>query len=316
MPAIKPPWGITTRTVQHSNWRLGGNELVGFWPFNIPTNIENSSLINGPVEAITSTIGQRTLQNASIVYDALQVNGRTALQSSSAGTAAGIMLYTPSPTGWFERSLPIAALARVRVTTVAAINPIWSNNYATGGTFKGAFLHIDSSGKLNCGYGDATTSTLDTGRRYKTGTTVLVPNTYYDLACVVRSALDMSLYVNGVDDGGAYTGTGTSMAYSGITSLAIGGGNGFGVTGLKGSVDYAMQLGPASASDTDIAQAAIQNIQADPWALVPSTNAVPWMSKKRLVRLAASKPLESWTGNFGATAFVNAPPLRYYGWPA
>lgn len=312
MPAIKPPWGINKATIDRNNWRLGGTEMVGFWPFNLPVNTENTTQVNGPKEVITDTFGQRTVSNASVGVDALQVWGRNVFISAAAG---GTFFYTPVITTWFTRALPICVMARVRLNTVAAIMPIWSNNAGAGGQYRGAFMLVDASGKLNCGFGDNTSSVADTGRRYKIGTTALLANTYYDLACVVRGATDMSLYVNGVDDGGSYAGTGGAMAYANTLTTTIGVTNGFGLTAIKGNIDYVMQLAPPT-GDTDIAGLVVANVQADPWALVPSTNAIPWMSKKRIVRLSASKPLESWTGNFGATAFANAPPLRYYGWPA
>jgi hypothetical protein len=52
------------------------------------------------------------------------------------------------------------------------------------------------------------------GRRSKQGTTPLSANTWYHVAAVIRGATDMSIYVNGVDDEGTYSGTGGELVYS------------------------------------------------------------------------------------------------------
>jgi hypothetical protein len=85
--------------------------------------------------------------------------------------------------------------------------------------YYGVTLNI--KGVLSVGFGDGNGWGSSNYRRSKQGTTALNPNTWYHVAAVVRGATDMSLYVNGADDGGTYSGTGGSLAYSsGNASIA------------------------------------------------------------------------------------------------
>jgi len=52
-------------------------------------------------------------------------------------------------------------------------------------------------------------------RRTKKGDTIFTTDTWYHVVGVVRGPTDMDLYVDGIDDGGTYTGTGGDLAYSG-----------------------------------------------------------------------------------------------------
>ena len=68
-------------------------------------------------------------------------------------------------------------------------------------------------GFLEIGYGDAT-GAGDVTRRSKITSPVLQTNTWYHVAGVIRGATDMDLYINGVDNGGVYSGSGSNVAYS------------------------------------------------------------------------------------------------------
>ncbi|MHC4501364.1 MAG: LamG-like jellyroll fold domain-containing protein, partial [Planctomycetota bacterium] len=72
-------------------------------------------------------------------------------------------------------------------------------------------------------------------RRSKVGTTVLDADTWYHVAAVLNGPTDMSLYVDGLEDGGTYSGTGGSLAYSSASSL-IGVRHGGGYA-LSGKID-------------------------------------------------------------------------------
>jgi hypothetical protein len=86
--------------------------------------------------------------------------------------------------------------------------------------YYGIWLQIDLTDKLHVGFGDGAGTDSQKYRRSKVSTTVLNPGTWYHVVGVVRGPTDMDLYINGVDDGGTYTGSGGPLVYSdGASSL-------------------------------------------------------------------------------------------------
>lgn len=81
-------------------------------------------------------------------------------------------------------------------------------------TYYGVWLNITPADRLEVSFGDGTGWADGRYRSTKIGTTGLSTDTWYHVAGVVRGATDMDVYVNGVDDGGTYSGTGGSLAYS------------------------------------------------------------------------------------------------------
>ncbi|MHC4259891.1 MAG: LamG-like jellyroll fold domain-containing protein, partial [Planctomycetota bacterium] len=84
--------------------------------------------------------------------------------------------------------------------------------------YYGIWWYVRSAGNLAINYGDGGIPDY-TSRRSKAGTTVLDADTWYHVAAVIRGPTDMSLYVDGIDDGGTYSGSGWSLAYSSASSL-------------------------------------------------------------------------------------------------
>jgi hypothetical protein len=80
----------------------------------------------------------------------------------------------------------------------------------------GAYLRLTALGygTIALGYGDGGSNASASSRRTKIGTTVLEVGRWYHVAGVIRGPQDMSIYINGVDDGGEYSGTGDSIAYT------------------------------------------------------------------------------------------------------
>lgn len=87
--------------------------------------------------------------------------------------------------------------------------------------YYGIWFAVGSSNKLSISYGDGGIKTISS-RRTKKGTTELLPGIWYHVATVVKGATDMDLYINGVDDGGAYEGTGGTLAYSADGDVYVG----------------------------------------------------------------------------------------------
>jgi uncharacterized protein RhaS with RHS repeats len=88
------------------------------------------------------------------------------------------------------------------------------------GDYYGYFLMVAPTGKVWLTYGDGTGAGSG-DRRSKAGTTTLQTNTWYHIVAVIRGAADMDIYINADNDGGTYSRTGGSIAYS-TSSASIG----------------------------------------------------------------------------------------------
>lgn len=97
-------------------------------------------------------------------------------------------------------------------------NFIFSNNYNST-KYYGVIASTNSSGKVYVHIGDGTGNT-SASRRSKLGTTVLTAGQWWHVAVVYRGAGDITIYVNGSDDGGTYEGTGGAIAYT-VTNTQV-----------------------------------------------------------------------------------------------
>ena len=89
------------------------------------------------------------------------------------------------------------------------------NNYYSGVSLRAM------SDTVVIGYGDGTAA-APSGRGTKVGTTVLQPHRWYHVVGIIRGPQDMSIYINGQDDGGDYTGTSTQPIYYEGNEVLIG----------------------------------------------------------------------------------------------
>ncbi|HEY4309482.1 MAG TPA: BNR-4 repeat-containing protein [Pirellulales bacterium] len=98
-----------------------------------------------------------------------------------------------------------------------------NNDIVFGGAGGAGRFGIDiedgGSGTIFVAFGDGTGGGT---YRAKEGATALSNATDYFITCVVRGATDMTIYLNGADDGGSYSGTGGTLAYgSGSGSIGL-----------------------------------------------------------------------------------------------
>ncbi len=125
--------------------------------------------------------------------------------------------------------LPITVSAWIRLDTDVDPWVLFTNEYVPN-RYTGVWLNISGTSQtppltLGASFGDGG-SPGPASRRSKLGTTTFVPGVWYHVAAVLRGATDMDLYVNGVDDGGVYAGTGGPMVYvSGPMTFGRKGGN-------------------------------------------------------------------------------------------
>lgn len=78
----------------------------------------------------------------------------------------------------------------------------------------GVWASRSGAGNMAVNYGDNTGNTSSTNRRTKVGNTVLQANVWYHVALVVNGPTDMEIYINCVNDGGSYSGSGGALGYS------------------------------------------------------------------------------------------------------
>jgi len=143
---------------------------------------------------------------ASVVSNAFSFNG-------SNGCIAVIS------TNGLKPPLPVSISAWVKPTTIANINPliaggIFASDFLDGGlTYNGYWVYIVNGGSLQANFGDGTTIG-STARRSKVGP-LISSHVWTHICAVIRGTTNISLYVNGTDVGGTYSGTGgNTMVYS------------------------------------------------------------------------------------------------------
>ncbi|MCP4614055.1 MAG: hypothetical protein GY845_35660 [Planctomycetes bacterium] len=118
-------------------------------------------------------------------------------------------------------------LTNTNVTISAWLYPKVLDNYEPvfvvddyDGAYYGYMLMITPDGNVWLTYGDGT-GTDSNNRRTKTGTTSLQTNIWYHVVGIIRGATDMSIFINGLNDGGRYSGNGGEVLYS-SASASIG----------------------------------------------------------------------------------------------
>lgn len=111
-----------------------------------------------------------------------------------------------------EQSLPISLMAWTKFDAVGSAQGVVTNDQTSHVNQSGVNLTISSGAILVASFQD-NTACASTSRRTKTGTTAITTGTWHHLVAIHRGAEDQDLYLNGVDDGGTYSGTGGAVAY-------------------------------------------------------------------------------------------------------
>jgi len=134
----------------------------------------------------------------------------------------------------FNETLPVTIEAWVNLKSWNS--HIFSSRETVTSNYNGFWMYVDGAGKVFLSYGD-NTGQLSTSRRSKYGDTVIALDTWTHITGVIRGATDMSIYVNGVDANGAYSGTGGAMANAPTSSARIGWRNVAVNPMMKGNID-------------------------------------------------------------------------------
>jgi len=106
-------------------------------------------------------------------------------------------------------SLPLTIVASIKRSATGVWDPIFVT-HEVDNCYYGAALIIQSANTVWLQYGDGDGNTSN-DRNTKNGTSSLAANQWYSIAGVIRGQNDMEIYIDGVDDGGSYSGTATAM---------------------------------------------------------------------------------------------------------
>lgn len=110
--------------------------------------------------------------------------------------------------------LPITYSFWAKLDNTNATKTVFVTNCFSINNHSGVWMNGSGSGKLAINYGGASGSTSDDNLRNKIGTTILQTGIWYHFVGICRSATDMELYINCVNDGGSYNGYGGNVNYT------------------------------------------------------------------------------------------------------
>lgn len=110
----------------------------------------------------------------------------------------------------FKPALPVTITAWVQLHDYD-LNNVFQNDFHLG-VYHGPWMNI-VDGYVSGQFGDGGPAGRQS-RRSKTGSTQLKLEKWYHIAAVIRGEQDISIYVDGKDDGGHYSGSGGSLTYS------------------------------------------------------------------------------------------------------
>jgi hypothetical protein len=116
----------------------------------------------------------------------------------------------PHPT--LEVKPPIAMMSWIYLEQ-PNVQGVFIGTNVGSGVYSGAYLQINS-GVIELKYGDGGGTGSGNRRSKVTNTPVLETQRWYHVAGVIRGPLDMSIYIDGIDVGGSYSGTGGNIYYS------------------------------------------------------------------------------------------------------
>ena len=151
-------------------------------------------------------------RNDGTIIDAIRINGvlEGALDFDGSGDYVDVGNDDSLEINITNSSITISAW--VYPKTLDNYKPVFiADDY--DGAYYGYMLMITPDGYVWLTYGDGTGAGPD-NRRTKTGTTSLQTNKWYYVVGIIRGATDMSIYINGYDDGGTYSGNGGEVSYS------------------------------------------------------------------------------------------------------
>jgi len=202
-----------------------GNTVPGAGGYNIGASQGTGSGTTGPAGywALDEGTGTTTSDfsghgnNGTLTNSPTWIAGKLGNALTFNGTSSYVNLNNATTSGVLKPTLPVTISAWIKLTSNSGSQIVFTSDEWDAGKYAGCNLSINA-GVLGCAYGNAAGGNSSGFRQSKSGTTVLAINTWYHVAAVIQSAANMSLYINGVDDGGTYSGTGSTLGYTTATS--------------------------------------------------------------------------------------------------
>lgn len=166
------------------------SNLIGYWPFN-------GNVVD---ESVNSNNG--TNINCSLTDDyygtpdnAYEFNGATS--------------YLEIPYSYTELTTPFSISAWVNKSEINVHEHIFTSSSDVN-NYSGIYLSVNASGNVQISYGDGGLAGSSSRRTKKTNSSIPI-NEWICITVVVNGPNDMQIYVNSVDQGGTYSGTGGNL---------------------------------------------------------------------------------------------------------
>ncbi len=159
-------------------------------------------------------------------------NPNSAIQLTAANMQTISLFNSPD----LHPQLPMTVAFDARFDQLGAT--VFANDF-TASIYSGMWVGVDAGGHVHVNFGDGGT-TIPNQRRSRTGTTAITTGTWHSYVCVIRTATDMDIYVDCVNDNGTYSGNGGTIFYDtnvgqmGVASIA---GSTNGASYMSGAID-------------------------------------------------------------------------------
>jgi len=173
------------------------DSLIVYYPFDGDAVDHSGNGFNGVVSGATLTTDRNGNPNSAYYFDG--VNDFILLPN--------IPALKPALPVTFAFWVKIKSLAMASNKFIATDHQY--NNYA------GFWITTLNTGEVQVSFGGCTGGATEAHRRTKISSSKLTIGTWHYITCVVRGALDMNIYIDCIDAGGTYSGSGsTNLAYS------------------------------------------------------------------------------------------------------
>ncbi len=216
-------WSFTTWRDLIAWWKL--DEGAGLTAYDSAGN-NDGTLINGPVWTLSGIDGALDFDG---VDDHVDLGNDNSLKPPLPVTISG----------WIK-------LSAINVNQMMIVGIDDRTDY-----YYGIWFYVTDYDKLAIGYGDG--GVKDSGhRRSKVGTTELSPNIWYHVSAVIKGPVDIDIYIDGLDDGGIYSGSGGGLVYSNGNSLIADGDQSYDLH-FNGSMDD-VRIYDRALSPNDVAE--------------------------------------------------------------
>ncbi|MDD5569681.1 MAG: T9SS type A sorting domain-containing protein [Bacteroidales bacterium] len=174
------------------------DSLLIYYPFTGNANDASGHGYNGTVYGATLTADRFGNSNSAYNFH---------------GTDAYIDLPNVSK---LKPQLPFSVSLWVYFNDLNNCYPIFTTDYYESG-YTGSWIGINTINQdtvMIINYGDGGTVGDPAARRSKAGTTKMVKNKWYHVIGIWRGPTDMDIYIDCINDGGTYSGTGSNLVYS------------------------------------------------------------------------------------------------------